>query len=252
MPNLTGFSVRACATRQIFANSSGTPGADLVVDRVVLPAADDLVQPRADRVAPRRTSSRCRTPTCPPKRSDGYENHERPAEVGVEVVVAVREDVEPGELLVARARSRPRRRTARGRRRPPSPSENGRSCRLPREPRRPWPGARDGRWQDEVFRCGQHVSSFCVEAGSDCRGEAAGGRRSACRRRPRSLRPARRRSSTAGAATTSRTRSSRRDRARSARSRPARRAGRRSRSRTPCRRGGSASPRGTTRCRRRR
>ena len=26
MPNLTGFSVRACATRQILANSSGTRG----------------------------------------------------------------------------------------------------------------------------------------------------------------------------------------------------------------------------------
>ena len=100
VPNLTGFSVRACATRQIFANSSGSREADLVVDGVVLPAADDLVQPAADRVVASRTSLGVVLARCRSMRSRGYENHERPADVGVEVVVAVREDVEPGELLV--------------------------------------------------------------------------------------------------------------------------------------------------------
>ena len=78
VPNFTGFSVRAWATRQIFPNSSGTRGAILSVTAWYFqpptisfshdPTGYD--QPKVVSVSYSET---------PSKRSDGYENHERPA-----------------------------------------------------------------------------------------------------------------------------------------------------------------------------
>ena len=121
VPNFTGLSVRACATRQTFANSSGTRGPTLSTTRVVLPAADDLVQPRADGIRPAR--GRLGVELGHAAQALGRVREPRTArEVVVEVVVAVREDVEPGELLVADHGRRRRRCAARGRRRRPAPS----------------------------------------------------------------------------------------------------------------------------------
>src|SRR5207342_1578640 len=131
---------------------------DLVDDGVVLPAPDDLVQPGADRVGPaerrlgvelgnaRQALRRVREP--------------RPArEVVVQVVVAVGEDVEPGELLVVedgadgvdellavRHVGHTRRERA--------------LVEVAREPGGARPRARDGGWKDPVFGCCEHVTPF--------------------------------------------------------------------------------------------
>ena len=78
VPNFTGLSVRACATRQTFANSSGTRGPILsttpwyfqppTISFNHVPTGYD--QPAVVSVSNSVT---------PLKRSDGYANHERPA-----------------------------------------------------------------------------------------------------------------------------------------------------------------------------
>ena len=77
VPNLTGFWVRACATRQIFANSSGTLGPILSTTAWYFqPPTSSFINEPTGYDQPNVVSvSYSETPS---KRSDGYENHERP------------------------------------------------------------------------------------------------------------------------------------------------------------------------------
>src|SRR5512132_820359 len=78
VPNLTGFSERACATRQIFANSSGTRGPILSVTAWYFqPPTISLSHEPIGYDQPNVVSvSYSETPA---KRSEGYENQDRPA-----------------------------------------------------------------------------------------------------------------------------------------------------------------------------
>jgi hypothetical protein len=134
-------------------------GRDLVHDSGVLPAAHDLVQPGPDRVRPHRVGGLDRLLRHPLEALGRIEEPRPAGEVGVEVVVAVRDDVEAGALLV---------------------SDHGADgvdellavcdvAHAVREraavevvgvPRGPRPGAGDGGRKDQVVRCGQHRRPF--------------------------------------------------------------------------------------------
>src|SRR5262245_18319885 len=78
VPNLTGFSVRACATRQIFANSSGTRGPILSTTAWYFqPPTISFSHEPIGNAQPNVVS--VSYSEMPDSRSDGYANHERPA-----------------------------------------------------------------------------------------------------------------------------------------------------------------------------
>src|SRR5262245_62032831 len=78
VPNLTGFSVRACATRQTFANSSGTRGPILSTTAWYFqPPTISFSHEPIGYDQPNVVS--VSYSEIPSNRSDGYENQERPA-----------------------------------------------------------------------------------------------------------------------------------------------------------------------------
>ena len=103
VPNFTGLSVLDCATRHTFANSSGTRGPILsTMAWYFQPPTISLSQVPTGYVQPAVVS--VSTPRSA-QALDGVREPRAAREVEVEVVVAVREDVEASELLVGDHRS---------------------------------------------------------------------------------------------------------------------------------------------------